>query len=80
MRLTCLVNMIRLKMLWWILTKKHVSVYWMKEYSTGNLSGYESTAPDGRAAHMACNMCMWAKSRKYHKEQLADRSCSHFEY
>ena len=78
MSLTCLVNMVRLKMIWWILTKKYVSVYWAEECNHN--SGYDSTAPDTKAANMACNMCMWAKSKKYHKEQLPDISCGHFEY
>ena len=71
----------RLKMIWWVLTKKNISVYWKKNYNEDiYLSGYESTAPDKVAANMACNMCMWAKSRKYHKEQYPPISCSHYEY
>ena len=69
----------RFLMIWWILTKKDVSVYWKKDCLGGYAAGYETTATDNKAANMACNMCMWAKSRKYGKEQIPSRSCNHFE-
>ena len=70
----------RLKMIWWILTKKYVSVTWKENEQERCETGYETTAPDKLAANMACWMCMRAKTRKYHKEQFPGYSCTHFEY
>lgn len=69
----------RLKMIWWVLTKKNISVYWVKLHENIQHEDYETTAIDNLAAYMACNMCMWAKSIKYKKEQILSRSCNHFE-
>ena len=73
------INMIRLRMIWYILTKRYVSMYWREDESDKCEDGYETTARDRVAANMACTMCLWAKSRKYRKEQIIGRSCTNFE-
>lgn len=71
--------MTRLRMIWYILTKRYVSLYWREDESDKCEDGYETAARDKVAANMACTMCLRAKSRKYHKEQIIGRSCTNFE-
>lgn len=63
-------------MIWYILTKRYVSIYWRgkEDYDCG----YETTANNRIASNMACKMCLWAKSVKYHKE-YGEYDCNHFE-
>ena len=70
----------RLKMIWWILTKKYVSVCWRGGDEVRYETDYDTTAPSNLAANMACWMCMYAKCEKYHKEQIPVLVCKNFEY
>ena len=67
----------RIKMIWWILTKKDVSII-----ARGKHSKYEyysaTTTNDKDYLTMACRQCQFAHSNLYHKEFFPEQLCNRF--
>ena len=66
----------KLRMVWAILTCKKVSLY-----ALHNTCGvvYETTVENTKAAcTMACDMCMYAKTRYYRTPCVPTKHCSHY--